>query len=54
MQVIVEVSRAELAEMEATEDQLKQSVTNALERGLEDEDGTVYLSGLDVIVTVAP
>lgn len=52
MQVIVQVTRAELDEMEAAVDRLKQGVINALDRGLEDGEGTVFLSGFNVDIQV--
>jgi len=38
--------------METGEDGLKQGVINALDRGLEDDDGTLYLSGFNVEIQV--
>lgn len=53
MQVTVQLTHAELAEMEATEDQIKHGVVQALDRGLEIEDeGKVYLAGFSVDVHV--
>lgn len=52
MNVMVNVTRAELAEMETSESQLKQSIINALDHGLEDDDGTLYLSGFNVEIQV--
>ncbi|WP_157896793.1 hypothetical protein [Acidovorax carolinensis] len=50
MQISVRVTRPELAEMETSEDRLKQGVINAMDRGLEDGDGTLYLAGFNVTV----
>lgn len=52
MKVIVQVTRAELTEMETGEDRLKQGVLNALDRGLEDGDGTLFLAGFNVEIQV--
>jgi len=52
MQVIVQVTRAEMGDMDTSEDQLKQSIINALDRGLEIENGTLYLSGFNVDIRV--
>ena len=52
MDVLVKVTRAELAEMQTTEDGLKEGVVRALDAGIEDGDGTLYLSGFRVILEV--
>lgn len=53
MHVTIKVTAAELAQMQTTPEQLQTSVANALESGLEDEEGSIYLSGLDVEVQVS-
>lgn len=52
MDVIVNVSRAELADMECTEESLHTGLVRALGSGIEDDDGTVYLAGFSIIVNV--
>jgi hypothetical protein len=52
MQVTVNVTRAELEEMQTSAEQLKQGVLGALDRGLEDDGGTIYLAGFSVDVQV--
>jgi hypothetical protein len=53
MQVTVELTKAELAEMQVTESQIKEGVIQALDRGLEiEDDGKLYLAGFNVDVQV--
>ncbi len=53
MKITVQLTKAELVEMEATESQIKAGVIQALDGGLEFEnDGKVYLSGFNVDVQV--
>lgn len=53
MQVTVRLTKSELAEMEATESQIKAGVIQALDGGLEfEDDGKLYLSGFNVDVQV--
>jgi hypothetical protein len=53
MQVTVQITKAELSEMEATESQIKAGVIQALDGGLEFEsDGKLYLSGFNVEIVV--
>ncbi len=52
MDVLVRVTRAELAEMQTTEDGLQEGVVRALDAGIEDGDGTLYLSGFRVVLEV--
>ena len=53
MQVTVRLTKAELADMEASEGQIKDGVIQALDGGLEIEgDGKVYLAGFNVDVQV--
>lgn len=53
MQVILRMTKAELAEMEASESQIKDGVIEALDGGLEIAgDGKLYLSGFNVDVQV--
>ena len=52
MEILVKVSRAELAEMESTEERLRVGVVSALDNGIEDGDGTLYLASFSVVVQV--
>lgn len=52
MDLVVKVSSAELVEMESTEERLKEGVVKALDDGIEDGDGTLYLAGFNVVVHV--
>ena len=53
MQVIIQLTTAELVEMQATESQIKAGVIQALDGGLEfEDDGKLYLSGFNVDVQV--
>ena len=52
MEILVKVSRAELAEMESTEERLHTGVVLALDKGIEDGDGTLYLASFSVVVQV--
>lgn len=53
MQVTVRMTKAELAEMDASESQIKDGVIQALDGGLEIAgDGKVYLAGFNVDVQV--
>lgn len=53
MQVSVQLTKAELAEMEATQDQIKHGIVQALDGGIEIEvEGKVYLAGFNVDVQV--
>ena len=52
MHVELIVSHAELAEMGSTEERLKEGVVQALDAGIEDGDGTLYLAGFSVAVRV--
>lgn len=53
MQVTVQLTKAELAEMDATESQIKAGVIRALDGGLEfEDDGKLYLAGFNVEVQV--
>ncbi len=53
MQVTVQLTKAELAEMEASQDQIKQGIVLTLDGGIEIEgDGKVYLAGFNVDVQI--
>ena len=54
MQITVAVSEHELTEMATSPEMLKESIRNALMRGIEDECGTLYLSDVSVEVNVIP
>ena len=54
MQITVSVSEHELTEMDTSPEMLKESIRNALMRGIEDECGTLYLSDVSVEVNVIP
>ncbi len=54
MQITVAVSEHELTEMDTSPEMLKESIRNALMRGIEDECGTLYLSEVSVEVNVMP
>ncbi|MBQ0916842.1 hypothetical protein KBW71_00060 [Hydrogenophaga aromaticivorans] len=53
MNVEIRVTQAELAEMETTASELSESVQQVLLGGLQTEDGTLYLSSVNVDVQVA-
>jgi len=53
MQVIVQLSAAELAEMDIPAEELRDGITNALGRIDLQESGTVYLARVSVDVQVA-
>lgn len=53
MQVNVQITSSELADMDATVDQLKQGIVECLDGGINIEyAGTVYLAGFNVVVQV--
>ena len=52
MDVCVRVTHEDLEQIGMDVEQLSQAVASKLESGLEDENGTVYLSGVRVIVEV--
>ena len=54
MHITVAVSEHEFTEMDTSPEMLKESIRNALMRGIEDECGTLYLSDVSVEVNVIP
>lgn len=52
MQIVVSVNREELAQMEASEEELQEAVARAMEGGLEAGHDTLYLSNVNVVVRV--
>lgn len=53
MQVTVQLTKAELAEMEVSGQQLESGIIQRLDGGIEiDDAGTVYLAGFNVDVQV--
>ena len=53
MQVTVHVTKAEMADMDATPDQIKHGIVETLDGGIEIEGGgKVYLAGFNVDVQV--
>lgn len=52
MDVCVRVTHEDLEQIGMDVEQLSQAVASKLESGLEDENGTVFLSGVRVIVEV--
>ena len=53
MNVEIRLTQEELAEMQTTASDLSESVQQALQGGLQTEDGTLYLSSVNVDVQVA-
>ena len=54
MHITVAVSEHEFTAMDTSPEMLKESIRNALMRGIEDECGTLYLSDVSVEVNVIP
>ncbi|WP_170094853.1 hypothetical protein [Simplicispira suum] len=52
MKIVVKVTRAELAEMDSSEEQLEDAVRNAVTGGIDDGNGTLYLNDVHVDVQV--